>query len=35
MYFVPNPDTQLFDISTNKAREISIEITLKSNIFAG
>ena len=28
-----SPDTQLFDISTSKTREISIKITLKNNNF--
>ena len=31
MFFVAYPDTQLFDISTNKAKEISIKLTLKNN----
>ena len=26
-------DTELFDISTNKAREVSIKITFKKDIF--
>ena len=33
MFSVATPDTQLFEISTNKTREISIKITFKNNIF--
>ena len=31
--FSATPDTQLFEISTNKTREINIKITFKNNIF--
>ena len=33
IFYVAAPDTQLFDISTNKTRKISIKITFKTNAF--
>ena len=31
-FSVANPDIQLFDMSTNKAWEVNIKITIKNNI---
>ena len=33
LFSLSTPDTQLFDISANKTRDLSIKITFKNNIF--
>ena len=33
LFSLSTPDTQLFDISANKTRDLSIKITFKNSIF--